>query len=214
MAEGRYHEVQQGESAMMLAAANGLLMSTLWDHPNNAELKKLRKDPHILKPGDRIFIPALAVNEEDGATEQTHRFEIRSQKTKLKLVLKENDKALAHLKYKLKIGTKVIDGRTKGDGSIEEDVPITATQAELRVSPGEEGERFYIIQLASLDPITEISGVQARLKNMGFPITSLSDQLDDETREALRQFQEKYSLNVTGEPDASTQNKIKEVYGC
>lgn len=214
MAEGTYHEVQQGESAMTLAAANGLMLSTVWDHPNNSELKNLRKDPYILKPGDKIFIPALNTNEESGGTEQTHKFQVKSQKTKLKLVLKENDKALAHLRYKLKIGTKIIDGRTKGDGSLEEDVPVTATEAELKVCPGEKNERIYKIRLSSLDPITEISGVQARLKNLGFPIDEVTNQLDEDTKEAIKQFQEKHSLSVSGEPDSQTQNKLKEIYGC
>lgn len=214
MDNGSYQEVQQGESAMTIAAKHGLEVATLWDHPNNAELKNKRKDPNVLNPGDRIFVPGITGNEVEVANEQTHTFEVKSLKTKLKLVLEENDKKLSHVKYLLKVDNTRIEGRTKGDGSLEHPVPVMATSAELVLDPGGPKERIYAIQLASLDPAEEVSGAQQRLKNLGFAVESVTNQLDEATAAALKDFQKKHSLSESGRLDSATVDKLKQVYGC
>src|SRR5215467_6150724 len=49
--------VVDGDCAESIAARSGLLWTTIWDHPQNAELKKARDIQNLLLPGDRIHVP-------------------------------------------------------------------------------------------------------------------------------------------------------------
>ncbi len=66
--------VQQGDCTSSLAGKSGLFWETIWNHPQNAELKSKRKDPNILVPGDKIFIPEKELKQVDCASDQKHRF--------------------------------------------------------------------------------------------------------------------------------------------
>ena len=75
-------------------------------------------------------------------------------------------------------------------------------------------QRIYSLKLGGLDPVTEISGAQGRLKNLGYMIPAIDGQLGPETVEALHQFQQANGLDVTGALDDATQAKLKEAHGC
>src|SRR5450432_4467833 len=84
------HTVQQGEHLSGIAEQFGFQkIDTIWNHPNNADLKKLRKDPHILFPGDSLFIPDKTDKSAPATTAKVNKFEIEI--TKLKLNLKFQD---------------------------------------------------------------------------------------------------------------------------
>ena len=82
--QGNYF-VKQGDCIYSIAKAHGFLWETLWDLPENAELKQMRKDPAVLYPGDRVFIPDLRKKEEPGETEKRHRFRLKGTPSKLVL---------------------------------------------------------------------------------------------------------------------------------
>jgi len=63
-----------------------------------------------------------------------------------------------------------------------------------------------------LPPISELAGVQARLRNLGFHAGRISGELDDDTRDAIEQFQRKRSLPITREPDDATVAKLRAEY--
>jgi hypothetical protein len=50
------HTVRQGDCIASISFRNGFLPETIWNDPNNAELRRT-KHPNILKPGDIVFIP-------------------------------------------------------------------------------------------------------------------------------------------------------------
>ena len=64
------HEVQEGECILSIAEAAGLFWETLWNHPDNADLKRERGSPHLLRPGDRLTVPELTKKSESCATEE------------------------------------------------------------------------------------------------------------------------------------------------
>ncbi len=50
-----YHEVQRGETLTKIAKLSGVPFLVIYDHN-----KKVLKNPHVLRPGTRIWIPPLA----------------------------------------------------------------------------------------------------------------------------------------------------------
>jgi peptidoglycan hydrolase-like protein with peptidoglycan-binding domain len=60
----------------------------------------------------------------------------------------------------------------------------------------------------------EVTGVQARLANLGFspgPVDGIQGEL---TAGAIRRFQRAYGLTVDGIAGPQTRAKLKEVHGC
>ena len=68
------HQVKQGDCISSIAFENGFFPDTIWNHPSNAELKKKREDPHVLLPGDMVFIPDKRPKEVSEPTNQVHKF--------------------------------------------------------------------------------------------------------------------------------------------
>lgn len=124
------HTVRQGESIATLAKRWGLHPDSLWEHPDNAELKALRKNPFILKPGDQLTIPDLEEREEDVATEAVHTFVLTEPQAKLAVRLlsaglpREGDWVLE------------VDGEDLADGPLDDGwvratVPLDAARARI-----------------------------------------------------------------------------------
>jgi N-acetylmuramoyl-L-alanine amidase len=71
----------------------------------------------------------------------------------------------------------------------------------------------YVLAIGALDPLQELSGIQARLNNLGFNCGASDGLAGPATTRALRQFQQKHNLQVSGEPDEATRDKLKQEYG-
>jgi len=69
----RTHVVVEGESLSTIAAAEGFRdFRKLYDAPENAELRKKRPNPNLIRPGDEVVIPdrkPLSVTVTPGATD-------------------------------------------------------------------------------------------------------------------------------------------------
>jgi hypothetical protein len=78
--------VKQSDCIDSIAHRFGFFPDTLWKHPANSELKKLRKDPNVLQPGDTVEIPDLQLGEESCVTEEKHTFKRKGVPAKLRLV--------------------------------------------------------------------------------------------------------------------------------
>jgi hypothetical protein len=87
---GTQYVVKAGDCLSSIAFAHGLFWDTVWNHPDNGELKKLRKDPNVLLAGDVVFIPDRQPKEVAVATGKQHNFVVRSNPTKLLLRIMES----------------------------------------------------------------------------------------------------------------------------
>lgn len=201
------HIVEEGECIESIALDYGLFWETIWNHPNNADLKKQRKDPNVLMAGDIVFVPDKQLKKETRATEARHRFKRLGVPSKLRIRLMDDDQPRANESYTLVIGGKIFSGKTDSDGWLEQ--PVSPDAGEGKILVGEEQEE-YVLKVGYLDPIEEISGVQARLNNLRFDCGPVDGLLGPTTESAIRRFQRQYDLPVTGQPDAATQKKLLE----
>jgi hypothetical protein len=204
---GGNHVVKQGECIESIALAHGFLPDTLWNHPDNAQLKRERKDPSLLLPGDRVQVPDPRPRQEQGADGQKHRFRRKGLPSKLRVRVLRDGEPRQNEPYTLNVDGKLSDGTTDGDGVVEVPVPPNAQQGTLIVGKDEKDQQTFELRLSGLDPIASITGVQQRLENLGYPCPA-SGELDEPTRSALGDFQRACDLEATGEPDQKTRGRL------
>lgn len=203
--------IDQSESIATLAKKYGFdHWKTLWEHPENAELRSMRPNPHVLAPGDEVFIPDLQQREEAKETEAKHSFVIKSGKWVMRLELRDdNYQAIEGEPYILNIpGLDPIESETGDNGLIEHELPRDTKSGTLTVL----GEEFAL-QFHTLDPVAKVAGVQARLTNLGFAAGPPDGIVGPLTRAGVIAFQQSQDdLEATGEIDDATRKKLLELH--
>lgn len=216
------HTVVQGDHLSSIARKYGFSSyKTIWDHGQNAELKKKRQNPNVIFPGDRLFIPDKGEKEESRGTEKRHHFKVKTEKLKLRLVLEDMyEKPLANAMVELSIENEVFKLTTDGQGKIEADIKATDGQGLLTIKDPQTpiNEILIPIKIGNLDPVEEESGQKARLNNLGY-FAGPSDAKSDEQNKAaflsaVEEFQCDHGLAVDGKCGPNTQAKLKQAHGC
>jgi putative peptidoglycan binding protein len=208
------HTVNQGDCMLSIAEEYGVNWKKLWDHPQNAELKKLRKNPNLLLPGDVVHIPERESRYESKSTNQRHKFVKKTARAKVRLRLVDvKGQPRRSLRYSANVDGSLINGSTDGDGYITLPAPPTAREVKLSVVDSGRTEE-YTLPLGHIDPIESLTGVQQRLANLGYFCRSELGTLGDATQAALRAFQKKSNLSQTGEIDEGTRQLLKQAHGC
>ena len=202
------YSVQDGDSIASIAKKNGYLWKTIWDHPDNAELKRKRKDPNVLKAGDEVTLPDPVIKEESRPTGKRHTFVRKGEPTKLKLKLARFGKARSGVKYQLIVDGTKFEGTTDGSGKIEHFIPGDSRQAKLIVDGKE-----TTIKIGHLDPADDVSGAQQRLRNLGYDCGGEEGEIGERTQRALESFQHANGLQTSGKLDSQTVDKLKATHG-
>lgn len=197
-------KVKEGECISSIAHRYGHFWETLWDDPGNSELRELRKDPNVLQPGDVVMIPDKKLKEESGAEGKRHRFRLKGVPARFQLTLQENGEARADVEYVLEIDGELHRGRTDDEGKIDHPLPRGARRGKLILDEEEE----YVLDFGDLDPVEEERGAIQRLDNLGYLGSSEGD-----TQAAIRQFQEEYGLELTGDLDDATRDALVTAHG-
>ncbi len=203
------YTVRRGDCMASIALDHGHFWETLWNEPGNEELKTVRVDPYCLLPGDRVTIPELRERQESIAAEQRHRFKRKGCPEVAVFVFKVQDEPRANQAYELTIDGVLTTGTSDPNGRVEFFIPPDAMNGRLVFT--ESGD-VYKLLLGRLEPLSELIGVQKRLANLGFFHEEPDGEMSDHTDEALRAFQTKYELEVTGQPDEATRTRLGEVY--
>jgi N-acetylmuramoyl-L-alanine amidase len=178
----------------------------------NAALRAKRPNPNVLLPGDVVFVPERVPPEHAVPTDARHRFILKRATVRLRMVLKDDAGPMAQRPYTLTVdGESPLEGVTDGSGLLEQPVPVTATSAQLRVqrtSDAKAGFLQFALRLGALDPEDAVSGVQARLNNLGFFCGAVDGVSGARTAQALRAFQAQNGLPQSGRIDAATSAKL------
>ena len=212
--DGFWYTVAPGDCIDSIGFDHGLHWDTIWKDTHNRQLRELRKNPNILLPGDEVYIPNICVRKESRPTDQTHTFVRRGVPSTLSIVLRDRaGNPRPNTPYVLVIDSAHTSGKTDGEGTLRFTVPSNAKRGSLRVE-GPAGQEVYPLLLGNVDPIDTCSGVQERLTNLGFYVGSPTGEMDESTRQAIRDFQEFHNLPVSGQVDQATQDKLKSEFGC
>lgn len=200
----RYHLVQKGECLSSIAFQNGYFPGTLWEHPENEQLRELRGDPNVLLAGDRLFLPDKDPKTTTCETGKKHRFVRRGVPARFRLQILNADKPRPNLAYRLTVDdTLVLTGTTNGEGVLDVAIPPDARRGVLHI---EEDGADHEIRFGGLDPMAFGAGVRQRLANLGY-LRSLSAPEEDMPA-AIAMFQRKNGMDPTGVLDGATADKL------
>lgn len=189
-------EAQQGDCIHSIAARTGHLWQTLWNHPENRELRDARKDPGILLPGDRVFVPPIKVKSIMLESGRRYRIVIDGQLVRLRLRMCDGDgEPLAATCYRLSVGRREETVTTDDEGYLEAQVPALAKKARLvEVATGES----FTLLLGHMDPTGSPGAVRKRLANLGYhdsgEESEMSRELDDLAGALLDDFRQDAAL--------------------
>lgn len=214
---GAEYVVKQGDCMRSIACEAGFLWETIWNHPRNASLKELRRDPNVLCPGDHVFIPERRPASFACRTGAVHKFIVKGTVERFRIALLTSaGKPRSGLAYELEIDGKTVSGTTNDQGVAECTMRPDARHGTLVLRDGNKEEHFELL-LGHLDPVSEMTGVQARLNNLGFKCGAMDGKLGPKTRRAIEAFQAKHEvehkLSITGEPDDATRKALLLVHG-
>ncbi|MEO6739319.1 MAG: peptidoglycan-binding domain-containing protein [Chthoniobacteraceae bacterium] len=205
--EGQTIIVGSDDSILSIAKANGFFWKTIWEHGKNAGLKAKRKDPEVLQEGDEVYVPKPEPKKVSKPNEARHKFKLKGEQAKFKIQLKRLGKPRAGEAYVLTVDGVSTTGSTDGDGWIKCDIPNDASSGKISLKNGKE---IIPISIGRLDPQDSPQGVIQRLTNLGFTVESGDGSVMP--AEALKLFQAKNELKVTGECDGPTKSKLKELH--
>lgn len=214
MAKGVRIELKQGESAESVAYLHGHFVATVWDHPENAALKAERESPHILLPGDVLFVPQIREKRVEAATDRSHRFRRRGVPSRVTVLLRAaGGEVLANLPYRLELAGRSETGTTDGDGKVS--VPVMPDVGDARLVVDPDGRNVVVpLGMRRLDPITTVSGVQGRLRNLGLYAGEVDGLYGQLTIRAVQLFQLLHALPTHGSVDEATRARLEAAHGC
>jgi len=206
------HIVQPGECLSSVSFEHGFFVDTVWNDPQNRDLKERRNSPVVLKAGDEVFIPRKRDKKVSLQTGARYRFRRKGVPALFKTRLLIGDQPRANVSYQLVVGELTHSGQTGADGSIQHYLSPNTETATLLVQDGDQVER-YELNLGHIDPVEELSGVQGRLKGLGFWAGEVDGKTSDALREAVKVFQVDHALSATGDLDDGTRQTLVQEFG-
>ena len=213
------HIVQQGDCLASIAKQYGFAdWNTIYNDGLNAAFRKLRPDPHVLLPGDRLYIPDKNLKSESCQTGMVHRFKLLRKQTRLRIVVRDIDGTpLGGKKYNLRVEDEVNEGVLPDNALLDKPIPADALEGELKVWIEDDFPDYpdtWTLKLGHLDPVESLAGVQARLNNLGYDCSPVDGINGPRTQAAVKAFQKDHGLEVDGIPGPKTQAALKGEHTC
>jgi hypothetical protein len=205
--DGEYYSAKQGDCIDSIAFENGFFWQTIWNRPENADLKQSRGDPNILLPGDQVFIPSLQIKQVNAIDAKKHQFKRLGVPAKLRVKIVKDDKPRCSERYRLTIDGDTKTGQLDSSGVL--DVSISPNAKHCTLIVGTDQQRFEF-DLGGVDPVDAPSGMQTRLVNLGYDPGDINSP---SFFDALKLFQKENNLKITGKIDQATQDAMKSAHG-
>jgi hypothetical protein len=198
-----------GDCIASVAAARGIID---WRVLVDDALAKKRPNPDVLVEGDVVVVPDRAPKILQLATGASHKLRVVSLVVLFRVTVRDDaGAAVAGKKYRLTVGELTFDGVTGDDGAIEHTVPAVAKHGalELWLGEGAEGVEGYLfpLELGALEHESVDRACWSRLENLGFVVDHRVGAAD-----AVRGFQRREGLAVTGELDDATRAALRQAH--
>jgi len=166
-----------------IAAAHGFPSSeSVWEAPDNSELRNTRKNPAVLSAGDTVRLPEASPRSFTVARGKVLRVVARSPpvrpRVKLSAAWGAPDKTV-DAKIRFDEGEDV--ACKIENGLLDVKMPAATMTADLKLAtPGRGGRTQLRLRVGGLPPITTDEGVRVRLKALGYrcevPVSASSNQ--------------------------------------
>jgi hypothetical protein len=190
----------------------------------------LKKNGNVLREGWVLNVPDVEKQDKGAATAQRHTFAIPAKKKNLRIVLQDpSGKPVEDWKYHLTVSGKEVKGgkgTTGSNGRIDaKEIPQPATQGALELRETELFGKYehrpekVALHIGGLTPIVDttdvsLKAVQKMLLNLGYYKGKVDGVYQDETRAALREFQEDRGIEpATGFADQKTCEALVKAQG-
>ena len=211
----KYKRSNAGDCVVSIALREGFRPDDVWQLTDNEHLRPDGDQdvPEVIANGEKVYLPEKVGHKEPGAADQRHKFRKPDVPIKLRVKLLDFAKPRANKHYLFEVEGEQREGKTDGEGILEEVIPFDATEASVRLTGDDEGEHF-IFKLGALEPARKIAGAQARLHNLGYNTGPIDNLMGPITERALKIFQKDQDIEITGEIDQQTVKKLIEVYAC
>lgn len=220
----RTHVIQPGECTDSVAVAHGLLPDAVWQHRDNAELRRRRGDPNILAPGDRLVLPEPRLKAVECPVDARHRFVRKGVPTKFRLQVHDAaGEPRARIGFVIERPGARVAGETDDDGVLEIWLPSDARAGTLELAGDPTRYRLHFGALRPLPPADELPeagaslrgdemlGARQRLHNLGF-LRDVDERDPAVLRFALDHFQHRFGLEDTGLLDAATRDALEQLH--
>jgi hypothetical protein len=214
------HVVRQGESLVTLAVRLGFDPDQVWNNKANASLRALRGDPHVLAMGDVLYIPPPTKKWLPLKVGAVNRFVATVALLQASIrCIGSDGKPIAGKAFLVDNVDPKVSGTTDGDGVANFSFPANLVTVYLHFPD----IKFVVVaKIAHLDPITEQSGVEQRLRALGLqkPAPGVADEeaqrivAAEYLAAALCGFQKQQGLPETGVMDGATLNALKSAHGA
>lgn len=205
-----YYIVRQGDHLERIAYRFGDTPDAIWGAPQNAKLRELRGDGHILCPGDLLFVPRRREPKQvDLAVGSTNQFTTKVPRTRVSVTLTSGGEPLAGEPFRV-VEAPAVTGQTTAEGEASFEVPVALRR--VRVVLTRLGVELPL-DVGGLDPLHETTGMQMRLLHLGHHHGPVDGRLGEATRAAVKAFQRARGLVPSGVPDAATLAALREAHG-
>jgi len=206
------HVVQQGECLSSIAKQHGFRRwRTVYDDPANAALRQKRPDPNILAPGDIVMIPDKQPRVEEAATGARHTFFVAVAPTMLRVALVD----MKPRRYRLTVEGEVFEGPVPDSGLIERPIQPDARSGQLAVwlTDDTSGDGItWDLDIGALDPVDHLTGVKARLNNLGYDAGAVNETPNDDSKGAVSTFQTRHGETATGDADPAFREELRQAH--
>jgi N-acetylmuramoyl-L-alanine amidase len=211
----RQHVVQQGDHIGSIAHQYGVSDAPrIWHAPENKQIRTQRTNPNVLMPGDQITVPGIAVHEIVRPTDTTHRLVVKEPATallRLRLI-DEKREPIADGPYEVRENGRTVTTGVLSSGNLECRIPASAKEVTL-VFQADGVQIEQLVRVGALDPVGELSGIQARLANLGWYSGQIDGKHSDALASAANAFRGHAGLAKGGDLDEAFQKALAREHG-
>jgi hypothetical protein len=211
---GAWIDIATDDSVESVAYRHGHFPDTIWQHAENAELREERASMHVLCAGDKLFVADIVPKSLPCSTSHIHCFTRRAVPSLLRIRLMLGEQPIIRRPCRMESPGRVpVDAHSDHAGWVHVPVLPDAAKARLMVTLEDGSELQLDLSPRALNPVDTTTGVQARLRNLGYLTDATDGAIDLPTVLALARFQNTNGLGMTGTADAATRTALVAAYG-